>query len=89
MSSMGSSGSSMGASEGASEGPHAAASKNCLDCGSPLVTITINVGAGERVLCSCAKCDRRWWQVDGRFTDLDGVIDDLGTPEPSRSRNHS
>ena len=50
------------------------------------MTITINVGAGERMLCSCAKCDRRWWQVDGRLTTLDGVIRDLGQPEAPRLR---
>lgn len=48
--------------------------------------ITINVGAGERTLCSCAKCDRRWWQVDGRTTTLDGVIRDLGEPQARRNR---
>jgi hypothetical protein len=58
----------------------------CPGCGAPLVTITINVGAGERVLCSCAKCDRRWWQVEGRLTTLEGVIKDLGQPEPRRVR---
>lgn len=50
------------------------------------MAITINVGAGERILCSCAKCDLRWWQADGRVTDLAGVIDDLGTPVSSPSR---
>lgn len=59
---------------------------NCPACTAPLVTIAINVGAGERVLCSCAKCDRRWWMVDGRLTTLDGVIDDLGKPESPRLR---
>lgn len=59
---------------------------DCPACAAPLVTITINVGAGERILCSCARCDRRWWQVEGRYTTLEGVIDDLGRPEPPRSR---
>jgi hypothetical protein len=58
----------------------------CGECGAPLVTITINVGAGERILCSCAKCDRRWWKVDGRLTNLDGVIHELGQIETSRIR---
>ena len=58
----------------------------CPACGAPLVTITIHVGAGERTLCSCAKCDRRWWMVDGELTTLDGVIDDLGKPEAPRPR---
>ncbi len=62
------------------------ASTECPGCGAPLVTITINVGAGERVLCSCAKCDRRWWQVDGRLTNLEGVIHDLGQLDPPRVR---
>lgn len=61
-------------------------SSECPRCTAPLVQITINVGAGERTLCSCAKCDRRWWQVDGRLTDLEGVIDDLGNPETPRAR---
>ena len=50
---------------------------DCPMCGSPLVAITINVGAGPRTLCSCARCDRCWWNVEGRLTDLSGVIDDL------------
>ena len=58
----------------------------CPACNAPLVTITINVGAGERTLCSCAKCDRRWWRSEGQLTDLEGVIDDLGDPEPRRVR---
>lgn len=62
-------------------------SSECPGCNAPLVQITINVGAGERTLCSCARCDRRWWKVDGRFTDLDGVIDDLGKPEAPRVRH--
>ncbi len=59
---------------------------SCPACGAPLVAITINVGAGERTMCSCARCDRRWWQRDGRLTDLDGVIDELGRPEAPRVR---
>jgi hypothetical protein len=59
---------------------------DCPGCRAPLVQITINVGAGERTLCSCAKCDRRWWQVDGRLTTLDGVIRDLGEPQSPRAR---
>jgi hypothetical protein len=59
---------------------------DCPGCRAPLVQITINVGAGERTLCSCAKCDRRWWQVDGRLTNLDGVIRDLGEPQSPRAR---
>ena len=58
----------------------------CPSCGAPLVTITINVGAGERVMCSCGKCDLRWWQRDGRLTTLDGVIHELGTPEAPKAR---
>lgn len=58
----------------------------CPACDSPLVTITINVGAGERTMCSCGKCDRRWWQRDGRLTTLDGVIHELGQPEAPRAR---
>lgn len=58
----------------------------CPACSAPLVTISINVGAGERTLCSCARCDRRWWQRDGHLTDLQGVIADLGDPEPRRTR---
>jgi len=58
----------------------------CPACNAPLVTITINVGAGERTLCSCARCDRRWWSRDGQLTDLDGVIGDLGDPAPRRTR---
>jgi hypothetical protein len=50
------------------------------------VTITIHVGAGDRTLCSCARCDKRWWQRDGELTDLEGVIGDLGTPEPRTTR---
>ncbi len=61
-------------------------SSPCPTCGAPLVTITIHVGAGERRLCSCAKCDLRWWEMDGQTTTLDGVIDDLGQPEGFRSR---
>lgn len=56
----------------------------CPACEAPLVTITINVGVGARTMCSCGKCDRRWWQLDGRLTTLRGVIDDLGRPEPAR-----
>jgi len=48
--------------------------------------ITINVGAGERTMCSCGKCDQRWWQIDGRLTTLDGVISDLGRPASPRAR---
>ena len=58
----------------------------CPACGAPLVTITIHVGAGDRTLCSCARCDKRWWQRDGELTDLQGVIGDLGTPEPRTTR---
>lgn len=58
----------------------------CPDCGAPLISIRIQVGAGERVLCSCAKCDRRWWVRDGEFTDLESVIGDLSQPVPNRSR---
>ena len=61
-------------------------SSECPGCSAPLVTITINVGAGERTLYSCAKCDRRWWQVDGRLTTLAGVIHALGEPEAPRLR---
>jgi len=60
--------------------------EDCPACGRPLVTITIHVGAGERVLCSCAVCDRRWWQVDGEITDLQGVIGDLNDPAPRKNR---
>lgn len=59
---------------------------SCPACGAPLVMISINVGAGERVMCSCGKCDQRWWQRDGRLTTLDGVIGDLGRPEAPRAR---
>ena len=48
--------------------------------------ISINVGAGERIMCSCGKCDQRWWQRDGRLTTLEGVIGDLGRPETPRTR---
>lgn len=56
----------------------------CPQCESPLVTININVGAGERTMCSCAQCDRRWWRREGRLTTLDGVIHELGRPESPR-----
>lgn len=59
----------------------------CPACGAPLVTISINVGAGERTMCSCARCDERWWHSDGRVTTLAGVIGDLSRPvgqRPSR-----
>jgi hypothetical protein len=59
---------------------------DCPMCGAPLVAITINVGAGERTMCSCARCDRCWWNADGRLTGLDGVLSDLGEPQPSRVR---
>lgn len=59
----------------------------CPACGAPLVEIAIEVGAGTRTLCSCSTCDQRWWQVDGRLTTLDGVIDDLGNPLSARSRS--
>ena len=62
------------------------AGTECPSCGAPLVTITINVGAGERTMCSCGKCDKRWWQRDGRLTTLDGVIHELGRPENPRPR---
>jgi len=62
------------------------AESTCPECQAPLVTINIQVGAGERVLCSCAKCDRRWWIRDGVLTDLDSVIGDLSQPVPNRSR---
>ncbi len=58
----------------------------CPACTAPLVAITITVGAGERTMCSCARCDRRWWQRDGHLTTLDGVIDELGRPETPRVR---
>ncbi|MFQ5556150.1 MAG: hypothetical protein ACE5GB_01345 [Acidimicrobiales bacterium] len=59
---------------------------DCPTCGAPLVSITIHVGAGPRTLCSCSRCDRRWWMVEGELTDLDGVIDDLGEPSTPRAR---
>ena len=58
----------------------------CPMCGAPLVEITINVGAGQRKMCSCARCDRCWWNVEGRLTDLDGVISDLAEPQSTQSR---
>lgn len=58
----------------------------CPACGAPLVMIKIHVGAGERTLCSCGRCDRRWWRREGRFTDLEDVIDELGDPESPRAR---
>ncbi|RMH78029.1 MAG: hypothetical protein D6683_08145 [Actinomyces sp.] len=48
--------------------------------------ITIQVGAGPRTLCSCSRCDRRWWRADGRLTDLSGVIADLADPAPPGRR---
>lgn len=59
----------------------------CPECAAPLVTISIQVGAGERILCSCARCDRRWWDREGHLTDLQGVIADLGNPLPRNGRN--
>lgn len=59
---------------------------DCPMCGAPLVVITINVGAGARAMCSCARCDRCWWNVDGRLTDLGGVVSDLGEPQSARAR---
>ena len=56
----------------------------CASCGGPLVTISINVGAGQRVMCSCARCDSRWWHSEGRVTTLAGVIGDLGDPVGQR-----
>ena len=56
----------------------------CPACGAPLVMITINVGAGARTMCSCGRCDQRWWKVEGRLTTLEGVIPDLGRPEAPR-----
>ena len=58
----------------------------CPMCDAPLIAITINVGAGPRTMCSCARCDRCWWNVEGRSTGLDGVISDLAEPQPTRSR---
>lgn len=34
---------------------------------------------------SCARCDQRWWEAEGRRTNLEGVIDDLADPAPRRS----
>ncbi len=62
------------------------AESKCPDCGAPLVSIKIHVGAGERTLCSCAQCDRRWWVRDGVFTDLDSVKADLAQPLSGRAR---
>ncbi len=59
---------------------------DCPMCGAPLVTIAINVGAGQRTMCSCARCDKCWWNVDGRPTNLDGVISDLAEPQSTRAR---
>ncbi len=59
---------------------------DCPMCGAPLVVITINVGAGARTMCSCARCDRCWWSADGRLTGLAGVISDLAEPQSTRSR---
>ena len=61
----------------------------CPACGSPLVAITINVSAGERTMCSCGRCDQRWWQRDGRLTTLDGVIGELGQLRTRRPLCHS
>lgn len=47
--------------------------------------ISINVGAGERVMCSCGRCDRRWWQSDGCLITLEGVIGDFARPEAPRT----
>ena len=60
--------------------------QSCPMCESPLVSITINVRGGARTLCSCAKCDKRWWNVNGRLTTLSSVIGDLGSPEAPRIR---
>lgn len=59
--------------------------KGCPACGAPLVMISINVGAGERIMCSCGRCDQRWWQSDGRLVTLEGVIGDFARPEAPRT----
>lgn len=39
--------------------------------------ISINVGAGDRIMCSCRRWDQRWWQSDGRLMTPEGIIGDF------------
>jgi len=55
----------------------------CAVCSAPLVRIGVDFGAGVRTLCSCDRCDRRWWLKDGEFVVLAGVLNEAGIDQPA------
>ena len=58
----------------------------CGRCGSPLVTISLQVGGGERSLHSCSTCDHRsWTDGGGEPIHLDLVLTDLAEADAARS----
>jgi hypothetical protein len=43
----------------------------CPSCHTAVVQIQLGTGS---VLCSCSRCDRRWWLTDGIPADLGAVL---------------
>ena len=46
----------------------------CPVCNIRLVTITMKLVDSELLMQSCSRCDRRFWQVDGKDIEFTGVL---------------
>lgn len=46
----------------------------CPACNIRLVTIAMKLVDSELLMQSCSRCDRRFWQVDGKDIEFTGVL---------------